>query len=91
MKKSTIIRAVVTGIITFIVTFTILTLTSCGNYQAVDTVMTYDTGIVKLANGEVVEGKVQSWRDYENSDQIQVTIGGKSYLVHSMNATLIAG
>lgn len=42
-----------------------------------------------LPNGEVVDGKIQSWRDYEDGDQIQVTVDGKTYLVHSTNIALI--
>ena len=62
---------------------------SC-NRQPVDLTFKFDRAIVKLPNGEIVEGELQSWLDYEDSDQIQVKIGGKTYLVHSMNCTLIA-
>lgn len=89
--KKTYLRAAIVGVITFIITFTILTLTSCGNRQMLDTTYTFDRAIIKLANGEIVEGKVQSWKDYEDGDQIQVKIGDKTYLAHSMNVTLIAG
>ena len=65
------------------------TVSGCGNRQIMDTTYKYNYAIVLLANGEVVEGEVQSWLDFENSDQIQVKIDGKTYLVHSMNITLI--
>ena len=61
-----------------------------GNYDAWDTVYTYDRVIISLADGSVVTGRVQNWRDYEDGDQIQVKVDGKTYLVHSMNVTLIA-
>jgi len=67
-----------------------LGLCACGNYDAWDTVYTYDRAIVALANGSIVTGRVQNWRDYEDGDQIQVKIDGKTYLVHSTNVTLIA-
>lgn len=67
-----------------------LGLCACGNYDAWDTVYTYDRAIVALADGSVVTGRVQNWTDYEDGDQIQVKIDGKTYLVHSMNVTLIA-
>jgi choloylglycine hydrolase len=38
---------------------------------------------------EIVEGKVESWTDYTDSDQIQVKVNGKIYLVHSNNVVLI--
>ena len=47
--------------------------------------------IISLPNGEVVAGKVQSWIDYEDGDQIQVKIDGVTYLVHSSQAALITG
>ena len=65
-------------------------LCACGNRDRWDTVYTYNTVIVQLADGSVVEGKCQNWRDYENSDMIQVKVDGKTYLVHSTNCTLIA-
>lgn len=67
----------------------LLIFTGCSNRQLIDTTYRYDYAIIKLANGEVVEGKVQSWLDFENSDMIQVKIDGKSYLVHSVNCDLI--
>ena len=65
-------------------------LCACGNRDHWDIVYTYDTVIVQLADGSVVKGKCQNWRDYENSDMMQVKVNGKTYLVHSMNCTLIA-
>ena len=65
------------------------TLSGC-NRQVFDTTYKYDRAIISLPNGEVIDGKVQSWRDYENSDQIQVKIDGKTYLVHSSNIALIS-
>ena len=67
-----------------------LLLASCGNMQLVDTTYSFEKAIVYLPNGEVVEGKVQSWKDYDSSDQIQVKIDGKTYLVHSSNVVLIS-
>ena len=67
-----------------------LGLRACGNKDMWDTVYTYDRAIVALADGSVVTGRVQNWTDYEDGDQIQVKVDGKTYLVHSMNVTLIA-
>lgn len=60
------------------------------NKQLLDTTLSFERAIVYLPNGEVIEGKVQSWKDYEDGDQIQVKIGGKQYLVHSSNVVLIS-
>lgn len=66
-----------------------LTTAGCGNKQVFDTTYTFDKAIISLPNGEIVEGEVQSWKDYEDGDQIQVKIDGKMYLVHSSNIALI--
>ena len=64
-------------------------MTGC-NAQLVDTTFKFDRAVISLPNGEVVEGKVDSWRDYDNSDQIQVKIDGVTYLTHAANIVLIA-
>ena len=60
------------------------------NKQMVDLTYSYEYAIIALPNGEVVEGKVSSWTDYEDGDQLQVKINGKTYLVHSSNVVLIS-
>lgn len=67
----------------------IVALTGC-NKQLVDLTYNYDRAIIYLPNGEVVDGKISSWRDFDDGDQIQVKIDGKTYLVHSSNVVLIA-
>lgn len=67
----------------------LLTLTGC-NKQLVDLTYSYDRAVLSLPNGEVIEGKVSSWTDFEDGDQIQVRIDGKTYLVHSSNIVLIS-
>lgn len=60
------------------------------NYQLFDTTYAFDHAYIHLPNGETIEGNVDSWRDYEDGDQIQVTIRGKTYLTHSSQVVLIA-
>lgn len=62
--------------------------TAC-NKQIIDTVYKYDRAIIYLPDGTVVDGKVQSWTDFEDGDQIQVKVDGVTYLVHSSNVVLI--
>ena len=64
-----------------------LTMVAC-NYDMVDTVYAYDRAIIELPNGDIVDGKVEKWSDYEG-DQIQVKVDGKYYLVHSSDCVLI--
>ena len=63
-------------------------MTAC-NKQLIDVTYAFDEAIISLPNGEVIEGKIQSWTDYEDGDQIQVKIDGVTYLVHSTNIVLI--
>lgn len=66
-----------------------MTMAGC-NYQLIDTTYSYDRAIVQLPDGTIVEGEVDSWKDYEG-DQIQVVIDKTTYLVHSTDVVLIAG
>ena len=60
------------------------------NKQIVDLTYAYDYAIILMPDGTVVKGKVQSWTDFEDGDQIQVKIDGKVYLTHSVNVVLIS-
>lgn len=73
----------------FLVIILMIILSGCGNKQLIDITYTFERAIIELPNGEIVDGKVQSWKDYEDGDQIQVKIDGKIYLVHSSKIVLI--
>ena len=66
-----------------------ISFSGCGNRQLFDTTYTFDKAIISMPDGSVVSGKVSSWRDYEDGDQIQVVIDGTTYLVHSSNIVLM--
>ena len=59
------------------------------NKEIADFTYKYDYAVLYLPNGNSIEGWVDSWLDFDNSDQIQVTIEGTTYLVHSSNVVLI--
>lgn len=59
------------------------------NRPVIDTTYKFNYAYIELQNGTVIEGSVQSWYDYEDSDQLQIKIDGVTYLVHSSNCTLI--
>ena len=63
--------------------------TGCCNKQLFDATYHYDRAIVRLPNGENVEGRVSSWTDFDDGDSIQVKIDGKMYLTHISNVCLI--
>lgn len=64
-------------------------MSGCGNQQLFDSTYTFDYAIIALPNGEIVEGDVQSWNDYDG-EQLQVVINGVTYLTHSENVVMIA-
>jgi len=76
-------------LLAIIAVLSVLVLSGC-NKQMVDLTYSYKYAIIGLPNGETVEGKVSSWTDYEDGDQLQVKIDGKTYLVHSSNVVLIS-
>lgn len=76
----------VTALCPFI--FRLMFLTGC-NRQVIDTTFSYDNAILALPDGSVISGKIESWKDYDDGDQIQVKIDGTTYLVHSVNIVLI--
>ena len=63
--------------------------THVGNRQLMDMSYHFDRAIVRLPNGEVVEGRLNSWLDFDASDVIQVKIDGKTYLTSYVNVCLI--
>ena len=83
MKKTLIAIALI-----LILVISIITLSSC-NMQILDITYSYEYAYISLPNGKVVEGKVDSWVDYE-SDAVQVVINGKTYLTHYSNVVLIS-
>ena len=74
--------------ILLVVAMMLMFLTGC-NRQVIDTTFSYDNAILVLPDGSVISGKIESWKDYDDGDQIQVKIDGTTYLVHSVNIVLI--
>lgn len=64
----------------------IMLMTGC-NKQVVDLTYSYSWAQLKMPDETIVEGKLNSWNDYEG-DQLQVKIDGVTYLVHSSNVVL---
>ena len=53
-------------------------------------VQTFTYAYVVLGGQKVAEGPITQWRDYDNSDTVQVLVNGKFYLTHYTNVVLIA-
>jgi len=61
------------------------------NRQIIDTTWVYTYAKVLTPDG-ILEGEISSWRDYDQSDMIQVKFkDGTSVLTHSSNVILISG
>ena len=89
MKKQTMSRIILAFVLFMTIILFAAILSGC-NKQLVDLTYSYETAVISLPNGEVVEGKVSSWTDFDDGDQIQVKIDGKTYLVHISNIALIS-
>ena len=76
--------------IAMIVLFCIcLLLISC-NRQIIDLKYRFNKAYVKWPDGTMKVVEISKWRDYENSDQIQIIAkDGRTYLLHSVNVTLV--
>jgi hypothetical protein len=76
-----------------VVLLMVTTLSGCSesdfNKQIIDLTYGFDKAVISLPNGEIIEGKIDRWTDFEDGDQIQVTVDGVIYLVHSSNVVLI--
>lgn len=55
-----------------------------------DTAYHFDKVQIRLPNDIMVSGAVESWKDWEDSDAVQVKVNGKTYYTHISNVVLIA-
>ena len=54
-----------------------------GNRQVFDTKYRFNWAIIELGNGELLEGKVKAWNDYDDSDAVQIVMeDGTVFLTH---------
>ncbi|MBQ8200420.1 MAG: hypothetical protein IJZ74_01490 [Clostridia bacterium] len=75
--------------IALLLLMTLLLCTACGNRAMFDTNYTFTRAMIALPDGTYIEGPVESWRDYDDGDQLQVTINGVTYLTHATNVVLM--
>lgn len=68
----------------------VLSLAGCGNMQMVDLTYTYNTAVIEMPGGEALTIEVESWKDYEDCDQLQIkSKEGTTYLVHSSKCVMM--
>jgi len=67
----------------------VATLAGC-NRTVIDTAWKFDYAIINLPTGEVIEGEIESWHDWQEGDAVQVTFSdGATYYTHLNNVVLI--
>ena len=82
--------------IAVVVTLVILVVFGLGAFGAVynkqlwDFTFSFERAVIAMPDGHIIEGKVDSWKDFNDADQIQVKMGGKTYLTHISNVVLIS-
>lgn len=83
-------KKIIALVLILVVGCCVMTGCSISNRSWGDFVNSFEYGQVKLMDGTVVEGKVQSWLDFEDGDMIQVRINDDTYLTHISNVVLIS-
>jgi hypothetical protein len=84
LKGETSMKKIIVGVASVLASA--LLMAGC-NKQVIDLTYEYNWAQLKMPDGTIVEGKLNSWDDYEG-DQLQVKIDGVTYLVHSSNVVL---
>ena len=59
------------------------------NSRGLDIKYTFHEAYISLPNGEVIHGEISSWRDFDDGDEVQITIDGNTYLTHYSNVIMI--
>lgn len=75
--------------LTILMILAVSVLLSACNRAVFDTHYKFDRAVIKMPDGSVVSGKVDSWLDFDDGDQLQVKIDGKTYLTHATNVMLV--
>ena len=83
--NKTVIKAISLIILILAVMVIALLLSGC-NRQIIEN-YNFNYAIINTFNG-TVEGKVSSWRDFDDGDKLQVTIDGVTYLTSATNVIL---
>ncbi len=87
MKKAVVLTC--TAVLLLVVLLVLALATTSCNRSLIDTHYYYDYAYIALPNGQCVEGPVDSWTDFVDGDQIQVTINGVTYLSDSTRIVLV--
>ena len=53
-------------------------------------VQTFTYAYIRLGDRDIAEGHITQWRDYDDSDVVQLMIDGKFYLTHYSCVVMVA-
>lgn len=87
MNDNTLARITIAILLLFALLMPLF-LSGC-NMQVVDLKYNFNYAQISMPDGSCVEGEVQSWVDYEDSDVVQLKIDGVTYLTHYTNVVLM--
>lgn len=62
----------------------------CGNHDIIGFQYDFGYAMLKMPNGQVYSGKVESWARSKESDRIRVTIDGIDYVTQYSNVCLFS-
>ena len=83
-------KKIVALMMVLVVCTVVLCACQVGNRQiGWDTTQQFSWAMIQLGNGELIEGPVTSWRDFDDGDEVQLVIHGKTYLTHYSNVILV--
>lgn len=68
----------------------LLCLTGCGNHDIIGTAYNFKYAMLKMPNGQIYSGEVESWARSGESDRIRVTIDGIDYVTQYSNVCLFS-
>lgn len=75
-----------------LIIFMLMVMTGCMSTNrngAADLVWNFNYAYVGMNGMRVAEGPIQTWRDFDDSDVVQVQIDGVYYLTHYTNVILV--
>ena len=84
-------------IATVVIVATILTLVfvaytnkAKASWDWFDTTWHFHRAQIQMPDGSTISGQVQTWKDWSDSDAVQVQIDGVTYYTHLSNVVLMA-
>ena len=87
-NKNLVKRIILTVVLVLTLLFVAFITTGC-NRSLVDISYTFNYAYIDMPDESCIEGEVSSWLDYEDGDQIQLTIDGVTYLTDTTRVILV--